>query len=48
MLTIDRRAPNIFHAVTLALSPWRLVIDLGLYPNPNPNPNPNPSPQPQP
>ena len=30
MLTIDRRARNMFHAVTVALSPWRLVIDLGL------------------
>ena len=45
MLTIDRRARNMFHAVTVTLSPWRLVIHL---PNPNPNPNPDPNPNPSP
>ena len=41
MLTIDRRARNMFHAVTVALSPWRLVSRLG--PTLNPAPAPAPS-----
>ena len=48
MLTIDRRARNMFHAVTVALSPWRLVSHLGptLAPGPAPAPAPAPAPSP--